>query len=215
MKEGKLSQSLKFKTPTEINKAVHDGELSQTMLSMGCFWGPDANFGSLDGVIQTRVGYAGSPYPNPTYKNIKGHAETIRIYFDKNKIDYKSLIGSFESWRFFGKKEGQYRPIFYIFDEEQKNTIEEVSHLLGEDQMPSVFSFNQPECFFWPAEEYHQKYKLRKNPNFVSLAEQEYGPDWDQHLFFTKLNGIGKKGFDSSYWLNQLSKELQSTFRLG
>ena len=81
--------------------------------------------------------------------------------------------------------------------------------------MPSVFYSSQPECVFWSAEEYHQKYRLRKNSKFVVAAEREYGLDWDQHLYFTKLNGVGKKGFDPSYWLSQLSSELQSAYRLG
>lgn len=100
MTEKSSSRIYEYKTAVEINKAVSEGKLCQTMLSMGCFWAPDANFGSLDGVIQTRVGYAGSRHPNPTYKDIRGHAETVRIYFDKNIISYKSLIGDIESWRY-------------------------------------------------------------------------------------------------------------------
>lgn len=215
MNTDKLHHLETFKSPSEIDHAVKSGKLSQTQFSMGCFWGPDSTYGSLDGVIQTRVGYAGSINTNPTYKDIKGHAETIRIYYDKELISYKNLVDQFGSWRFTGKKEGQYRPIFYIFDEEQEQTIKEMTKEVGEDQMPSVFYANQAESHFWSAEDYHQKYMLRKNVSFTKLCEKEFGLNWDQHLYFTKLNGDGKKGFNTPYWLSQLPKELQVAYRVG
>ncbi len=215
MNKADFPDSYLYQTPSEIINAVQNGQLSQTMFSMGCFWGPDANFGSLSGVVQTRVGYAGAVTSNPTYRDVKGHAETVRIFYNKNQVSYKDLIGNFESWKFTGKREGQYRPAFYIFDNEQKLIIEELTQEIGIENMPSIFYANQMESYFWAAEDYHQKYKLRKNKRFAALAEQEFGIDWDQHLFFTKLNGDGKKGYSVSSWLDKLSGELQTAYRLG
>ena len=60
--------------------------------AMGCFWGPDSLFGSLDGVIRTRVGYAGGTTESPTYHNIGDHTETIQIDYNPAKISYEQLL---------------------------------------------------------------------------------------------------------------------------
>lgn len=54
-----------------------------------CFWGPDGQYGVIDGVIRTRVGYTGGSTKNPTYHNLNDHTETIDIEFDASKISYQ------------------------------------------------------------------------------------------------------------------------------
>ena len=63
--------------------------------SMGCFWGPDALFGSTPGVVRTRVGYAGGQTANPTYYNMGDHIETIQIDYDPEVIEYEKLLNIF------------------------------------------------------------------------------------------------------------------------
>src|SRR6056297_2299392 len=46
---------------------------------MGCFWGPDARFGAMPGVVRTRVGYAGGTTPDPTYHDLGDHTEVVQI----------------------------------------------------------------------------------------------------------------------------------------
>ena len=67
-----------------IEKALHQSNdfLETATFGMGCFWGPDARFGSLPGVIRTRVGYAGGTTPSPTYRQMGDHTETVEIDFD-------------------------------------------------------------------------------------------------------------------------------------
>jgi len=81
-------ESYEFATPEAIEEALKIGKLSQTVFGMGCFWGPDSNFGGTQGVVQTRVGYAGASTLDPSYRNIKGHAEVVRVIYDKDQISY-------------------------------------------------------------------------------------------------------------------------------
>ncbi|MFB6175557.1 MAG: peptide-methionine (S)-S-oxide reductase, partial [Halobaculum sp.] len=58
----------------------------------GGFWGPDAAFGAVDGVVRTRVGYAGGTEPDPTYHDIGGHTEAFQIDYDPDVISYTDLL---------------------------------------------------------------------------------------------------------------------------
>ena len=66
---------------------------------MGCFWGAERVFWKLDGVYTTAVGYSGGYTPNPTYEetctNKTGHAETVLVVYDPNKITYEDLLKTF------------------------------------------------------------------------------------------------------------------------
>jgi peptide-methionine (S)-S-oxide reductase len=46
--------------------------------AMGCFWSPEARFGSTPGVLRTRVGYTGGQLPSPTYAKLGDHTETVQ-----------------------------------------------------------------------------------------------------------------------------------------
>jgi hypothetical protein len=56
---------------------------------MGCFWGGEAAFGVVRGVIRTKVGYTGGTTVNPTYRNIGDHTEAVELQFDPNVITYR------------------------------------------------------------------------------------------------------------------------------
>nr|BFD68015.1 hypothetical protein HAGR004_30370 [Bdellovibrio sp. HAGR004] len=208
-------ENYKFASPEGIEEAVRKGQLSQTIFAMGCFWGPDANFGGMSGVVQTRVGYAGASTLEPTYRDLKGHAEVVRVIFDKDLISYRDLLGNFESWFVPGKKQGQYRPILFVFDRDQKNVAEELVRALGNENSPEVVEAGEQKGYFWTAEDYHQKYRLRRNEKFVNLAKLDFGSRWDEHLYFTKLNADERKGLSLSQWLMKLPPEMQKAYRVG
>ncbi len=62
---------------------------------MGWFWRPDYTFSNLDGVIEVIVGYTGGDQPNPTYKAIKDHSESVRIYYHPQIVTYEDLLEKF------------------------------------------------------------------------------------------------------------------------
>src|SRR5262245_32752944 len=65
----------------------------------GCFWGVEAAFQRVEGVIATEVGFSNGHTPNPTYHDVctdeTGHAEVVRVTFDPAKISYEELLNVF------------------------------------------------------------------------------------------------------------------------
>src|SRR4030042_6716444 len=97
------------------------------ILVMGSFWGPDSRFGSMDGVIRTRVGYAGGSLQKPTYYNLGNHSETIQIDYDPSRIIYEDLLRVF--WESHNTEypaySQQYASIIFYHDDEQRKTAED------------------------------------------------------------------------------------------
>jgi peptide methionine sulfoxide reductase msrA/msrB len=82
-------------SPIPIDQNMEDISTETAIFALGCFWGPDASFGALEGVVRTRVGYAGGTTENPSYKIIGDHTETIEIDYDPNIISYQELVEIF------------------------------------------------------------------------------------------------------------------------
>ena len=139
----------------------------------GCFWGTQKFFDQFEGVVRTEVGYANGPDSPPTYEDVcrsSGHAETVLVEFDENRISTEELI------RYYfmvidpvavnrqGHDIGiQYRTGIYYTDPEMPGIIKPVyddeEKRAGEKFAVEV----EPLRNFFTAEEYHQKY-LDKNP---------------------------------------------------
>lgn len=140
----------------------------------GCFWGVEAAFQQLDGVLATRVGYTGGEMPEPTYQDVcsdtTGHAEAVQIEFDPDRIPYRKLLEVFFSLHDptqlnrQGPDTGtQYRSAIFYHDEEQHRMAREIiSELESERRYPQpVVTQLLSAQEFWPAEEYHQSYFLK------------------------------------------------------
>ena len=147
----------------------------------GCFWGAERRFWSLDGVIETSVGYMGGTTVDPTYEDVctggTGHAEMVAVTFDPALISYDRLLEEFwvmhdpTSLNAQGGDIGtQYRSaIFTVGDDQMARALASSARyqeaLTGEGlgQIVTQIESAQPWKYFF-AEEYHQKY-LAKNPN--------------------------------------------------
>ncbi len=143
---------------------------NKATLAAGCFWGVEAYFKLVKGVISTKVGYTGGTKENPTYKEVctgkTGHAEAIEVTFDPNVVSFERLLHHF--WKMHDptslNKQGgdvgtQYRSAIFFHDEEQK-----VAALRSKEELhKQIVTQIVPAATFWDAEEYHQDY-LTKNP---------------------------------------------------
>ncbi len=137
----------------------------------GCFWGVEANFNKLPGVIDTVVGYTGGEVENPTYRMVcsdkTGHAEAVRVIYDPDQIAYADLVRAFFDLHdpTTPNRQGpdvgsQYRSVIFYHDQAQRETAEQVKAELdasGKYRYPIVTQII-PADEFYKAEEYHQKY---------------------------------------------------------
>lgn len=140
----------------------------------GCFWGVEAVFQQLEGVLTTRVGYTGGEMPDPTYQDVcagrTGHAEAVQIEFNPDQVSYRKLLEVFFSLHDPTQlnRQGpdigtQYRSAIFYHDEEQHRVARElIAELESEGRYPSpVVTQIVSAQEFWPAEEYHQSYFLK------------------------------------------------------
>lgn len=166
------------------------------IFGMGCFWGPDSFFGSLPGVISTVVGYAGGTFPQPTYRKIDDYTETVEITFDPNLLSLESLLHLF--WqthdatknRFY--KERQYISLIIFQNTQQKEMAETIKRIEEERQEKEIQTEFQVATPFYPAEDYHQKYFLRRfkeaTKNVQSLFPNE--ETFIRSTIAARLNGF-------------------------
>ncbi|KAB3531139.1 peptide-methionine (S)-S-oxide reductase MsrA [Alkaliphilus serpentinus] len=148
--------------------------MKEIVLAGGCFWGVEAYFKRINGVVDTEVGYANGHVENPTYKEVctsfTGHAEVCKIKYDEGVISLKELLNRF--WKIIDptaiNRQGpdvghQYRSGIFYVDEQDLDTImkskEEEAQKYQDDIVTEVEALKS----YYPAEEYHQKY-LEKNP---------------------------------------------------
>jgi len=158
-------------------KAMTSAKRDTATVAGGCFWGVEELIRELPGVVDTEVGYTGGTTKNATYGDVKhgdtGHAESVQIVFDPDRISYEDIL------RFFfrmhdpttlnrqGNDRGtQYRSAIFVHNEEQRRVAERVRAEVdasGKWKAPIVTEIVDAGPF-WAAEEYHQDY-LEKHPN--------------------------------------------------
>ena len=161
---------LNLKTPDGMNVAI---------FGMGCFWGAERIFWSLDGVYSTMVGYTSGFTLNPTYQEVctglTGHNEVVRIVYDPSIISYNRLLKIF--WESHNPTQGmrqgndlgtQYRSGIYYSDDTQNLVANETKLAYEKALTDSGYGKITTEILssnlFYFAEDYHQQY-LAKNPS--------------------------------------------------
>ena len=145
--------------------------MEKATFAAGCFWGVEATFRQMPGVISTRVGYTGGKTENPTYKEVctdrTGHAEAVEVEFDPSQVTYPQLLKVFfenhdptqvnrqgPDWG------SQYRTAIFFHSPEQKMQAEQFKQELEKAHVYSKPIATQivPAVTFYPAEDYHQQY---------------------------------------------------------
>ena len=150
----------------------------QIYLAGGCFWGLEKFLSLIAGVTSTSVGYANGRTANPSYEEVMsqaaGHAETVRVEYDDEKLRLEELLALFfkaidpTALNRQGHDQGiQYRTGVYYTDEADKWIVEESAVYIRKKFEPlgkTVVTETKKLENFYTAEEYHQKY-LDKNPD--------------------------------------------------
>jgi len=154
--------------------------MARATFAGGCFWGTEEAFRTLDGVIDTAVGYMGGTTEDPTYELVctgkTGHAEVVDVTFDSEVVSYKDLVEIFwtihnpTSLNFQGPDHGtQYRTAIFYHDDEQRQQAEASKATLDASAtfvLPIVTEITIAGTF-WRAEEYHQQYFAKRKPDFM------------------------------------------------
>jgi peptide-methionine (S)-S-oxide reductase len=145
--------------------------MAKATFAAGCFWGVEATFRQIPGVIATRVGYTGGKTENPTYKEVctdrTGHAEAVEVEYDPAKVSYKQLLDVF--WENHDptqlNRQGpdwgtQYRSAIFYYSPEQAAEAQASKEKLEQAHRFSKPIVTQivPAVAFYPAEDYHQQY---------------------------------------------------------
>jgi peptide-methionine (S)-S-oxide reductase len=135
----------------------------------GCFWGVEAAFRQIDGVLQTAVGYTGGHVPDPTYERVcrggTGHAEAVEVWFDPAQVSYAQLLETFwqihnpttrnrQGWDFGS----QYRSAVFYHDADQQEAAIASREVEQQSRRRQIVTEITPASAFYRAEEYHQRY---------------------------------------------------------
>ena len=147
-------------------------KLEKATFAAGCFWGVEASFRQVEGVVDTAVGYTGGRKERPSYEQVcsgtTGHAEAVEVTYDPAKVSYEQLLSVFWSIHDPTQRDRQgpdigtnYRSAIFYHTPAQKSAAEaskaelEKSGKYGKRPIATEIS---PASTFWRAEEYHQRY---------------------------------------------------------
>ena len=145
--------------------------MATATFAAGCFWGPEAAFRKIDGVIDTEVGYTGGHAEDPTYRQVcsgtTGHAEAVRVEYDPDRVSYEELLDVF--WSIHDPTQvdrqgpdmgSQYRSAVFVHDDQQEAAARaSKAELEASGRLPRPVATEITEAGpFWRAEESHQRY---------------------------------------------------------
>jgi methionine-S-sulfoxide reductase len=150
-------------------EGVSNQGLHRATFAAGCFWGVEAAFREIEGVAQTRVGYAGGSASDPSYEQVcsgtTGHAESVEVWFDPRLIGYGDLLNVF--WSIHDpttpNRQGwdlgsQYRSAIFFDDPDQEKLALASRDERQRSLTRSIVTEIVPAQKFHAAEEYHQRY---------------------------------------------------------
>jgi peptide-methionine (S)-S-oxide reductase len=145
--------------------------MDKATFAAGCFWGVEARFREIPGVVDAAVGYTGGRLAEPTYRDVcsgtTGHAEAVEVVFDPERVSYDDLLDAF--WNLHDpttpNRQGpdygeQYRSAIFFHGLEQERAARESkarADASGKFKRPIVTQI-VPAGQFWRAEDYHQRY---------------------------------------------------------
>lgn len=196
------------------SKAVNTNTI---YLAGGCFWGLEAYFQRINGVVDAISGYANGKTANPSYEDVSrrhtGHAETVKVIYDTDKLSLDDILQYYfrvvdpTSLNQQGNDRGeQYRSGIYYTDKAEEAVIAEALEREQKKYKQKIVVENLPLNNFYPAEEYHQDY-LFKNPNGYCHIDIKKA-DEPLHNKTKTQNKAAIQGFDAKTYHKPSNEEL-------
>ena len=147
------------------------GPTETAVFAGGCFWGLQAAFDEMPGVVSTRAGYAGGSSINPTYEQVvagkTGHAEAVEVVFDPARVSFEQVARCFFAHHRSTSDEPEtsyrkraYRSAIFVSSSAQREVAERVRDEVVERNAGEkpVATLIENATTFWEAEAYQQKY---------------------------------------------------------
>ncbi|MBS3168871.1 peptide-methionine (S)-S-oxide reductase MsrA [Candidatus Woesearchaeota archaeon] len=171
-------------TTKTIDKTAVAEKTEIATFAGGCFWCMEAAFQEVPGVLTAISGYTGGKIDNPTYNDVlsgkTGHQEAVQLTYDPQKISYGELLDIFwqqidptDAGGQFADRGSEYQTAIFYHSEEQRKLAERSKKDLAESgkfEKPIVTEI-LPAATFYPAEEYHQDYYLKRTAQYQAYAE--------------------------------------------
>lgn len=158
-----------------------NSQIELATFGAGCFWGVEARFREVDGVLDATSGYMGGQ-AHPSYEAVctgtTGHAEVVQVRFDPGQVSYETLLTLFfdmhnpTTLNRQGPDIGsQYRSVVFFHSESQAKIARQAIVELNQSKRwpQAVVTGVEQAMTFWPAEEYHQRYLEKHGLGFCSI----------------------------------------------
>jgi peptide-methionine (S)-S-oxide reductase len=171
---------------TDVALASRSGEQT-AVFAGGCFWGTQAVFERVKGVLRTEAGYAGGTAATATYDQVTtektGHAESVEVVYDPSKITYGQLLRIFFSVAHDPTQLNRQGPdvgtsyrsaIFYGNDDQKRIASAYIAQLDKAKVFPGkIVTEVTPLKGFYRAEDYHQDYALHHPENpYIEVCDR-------------------------------------------
>lgn len=181
--------------PIPVAKAPLDLEAlsvyDSAVFAGGCFWCTESDFEKLHGVIEVVSGYTGGETEDPDYQSVSagdtGHYEAVRVYYDRERIDYERLVRYFmthinpvDDGGQFVDRGSHYRTAIFVANQEERALAVSLIKDLGETGVfddPIVTEVLEASEFY-VAEDYHQDYCVVSANNYENYREASGRDAW-------------------------------------
>jgi len=154
--------------------------MEKATFGAGCFWGVEAAFRQVKGVVSTAVGYSGGHLPNATYKDVcsgrTGHAEVVQVEYEPTQVSYDDLLKVF--WENHDpttlNRQGpdvgaQYRSAIFFHTPEQEAAAKASKEKMQAGYKNKIVTEITKAAEFYRAEDYHQQYLEKRGLAHCSI----------------------------------------------
>ncbi|AZL15480.1 peptide-methionine (S)-S-oxide reductase MsrA [Rickettsiales endosymbiont of Stachyamoeba lipophora] len=170
-----------------LSHAMEDKQKNyeQVIFAGGCFWCTQAVFDSIEGVVETQVGYTGGEDVSPNYEQVchgnTGHVEAVLVMYDPKQIGFQELLSVY--WRSidpvdsagqFADVGNQYKTYIFYYNQTQKDLAEKSKREIATKLNHEVVTEIKQASIFYLAENYHQNY-YKTNPTRYELYKHGSG----------------------------------------